>query len=56
VFLCGTAAKVAMVSKVENYKIPHVPGPITTKIKEELTAITQGQRAEYRDWITTVKF
>jgi branched-chain amino acid aminotransferase len=56
VFLCGTAAKVSMVSRVENYKIPHAPGPITSKIKEELTAITQGQRDEYRDWITTVKF
>ncbi len=56
VFLCGTAAKVSMVSRVENYQMPHAPGEVTTKIKDAMTAITQGKHDSYKDWVRTVTF
>lgn len=42
VFLCGTAAKITPVKKIENYQLP-ISRPITEKIKEQLTAITENR-------------
>ncbi|WP_066118285.1 branched-chain amino acid transaminase [Geminocystis sp. NIES-3709] len=53
VFLCGTAAKVTPVKRVENYYLPQEKN-ITLKIKEKLTAITENREPEYRDWITVI--
>ncbi|AUC60871.1 branched-chain amino acid aminotransferase IlvE [Cyanobacterium sp. HL-69] len=52
-FLCGTAAKVTPVKRVENYHLAK-ERPITTKIKETLTAITENRDSNYQDWITTI--
>ncbi|WP_017293228.1 branched-chain amino acid transaminase [Geminocystis herdmanii] len=53
VFLCGTAAKVTPVKRVENYHLPQEKN-ITLKIKEKLTAITENRDTEYKDWITVI--
>jgi branched-chain amino acid aminotransferase len=55
VFLCGTAAKVTPVKKVENYNLPKEK-PITNKIKEKLAAITENRDPDYQDWITVIDF
>lgn len=52
-FLCGTAAKVTPVKRVENYHLPQ-ERPITNKIKETLTAITENRNSNYQDWITVI--
>jgi branched-chain amino acid aminotransferase len=56
VFLCGTAAKVSPVSRVENYQVPQAPGTISQHIAKELTAISEGRHESYADWITAVPF
>lgn len=53
VFLCGTAAKIAPVQQIENYRLPN-DRPITEKLNAELTAITKKQNLSYQDWIDTV--
>lgn len=52
-FLCGTAAKVTPVKRVENYYLPQ-DRPITNKIRETLTAITENRDSDYQDWITVI--
>lgn len=53
VFLCGTAAKIAPVKRVENYELPD-KRPITTLLREKLVAITENRDEKYRDWIFPV--
>ncbi len=53
VFLCGTAAKITPVKRIENYKLPQ-NRPITEKLKEKLTAITENREPNYRDWVDTI--
>lgn len=53
VFLCGTAAKIVPVNRVENYKLS-TDRPITEKLKEKLTAITENREPEYQDWVYTI--
>jgi len=53
VFLCGTAAKVTPIKKIENYTLPQAK-PITNQLKEKLTAITENRNANYQDWITVI--
>jgi branched-chain amino acid aminotransferase len=50
VFLCGTAAKVAPVKRIENYELPK-QRPITTQLREILTAVTENRHEKYRDWV-----
>ena len=50
VFLCGTAAKIAPVKRIENYELSS-DRPITTKLREKLTAITENREEKYRDWV-----
>lgn len=53
VFLCGTAAKLAPVKRIEHYELPQ-ERPITTLLREKLIAITENRDANYRDWIFPV--
>jgi branched-chain amino acid aminotransferase len=50
VFLSGTAAKVTPVKRVENYELPKVR-PITEKLRDKLTAITQNLDTEFSEWV-----
>ena len=54
VFLSGTAAKVTPVRQVETYKLSS-DRPITTKLREKLTSITEGRDEEYQDWVFSVE-
>jgi branched-chain amino acid aminotransferase len=53
VFLSGTAAKVTPVKRIENYLLPP-SRPITEKIREKLTAITENRDPQYQDWVYTI--
>ena len=53
VFLCGTAAKITPVKRIENYHLPP-DKPITNQIRAKLTAITENRDHDYQDWITTI--
>lgn len=53
VFLCGTAAKIAPVKRIENYEMPGEK-PITLALREKLIAITENRASDYCDWIYTV--
>lgn len=53
VFLCGTAAKITPVKRVENYHLP-ADKKITMKLKEKLTEITENRDPIYKDWITVI--
>jgi branched-chain amino acid aminotransferase len=53
VFLSGTAAKVSPVSRIENYTLP-ADRPITLKLREKLTAITENRAPDYQDWVFSV--
>ncbi|ANV90863.1 branched-chain amino acid transaminase [Picosynechococcus sp. PCC 8807] len=50
VFLSGTAAKVTPVKRIENYTLP-TERPITEKLREKLTAITENRDPEFADWV-----
>lgn len=53
VFLCGTAAKVTPVKRIENYELS--PNrPITEKLKEKFVAITENREPNYRDWVDVI--
>jgi branched-chain amino acid aminotransferase len=50
VFLSGTAARITPVSRIENYPFsPH--RPITEKLRDRLTAITENRDPQYKDWV-----
>jgi branched-chain amino acid aminotransferase len=53
VFLTGTAAKMAPVRQIENYKLPN-DRPITEKIRQKLTAIVENRSPDYKDWVTVI--
>jgi len=53
VFLCGTAAKVTPVKRIENYHLPEAK-TITHKIKKTLSAITENRDTNYQDWVTVI--
>ena len=53
VFLSGTAAKVTPVKQVETYKLS-TNRPITEKIKDKLTAITQNKEPKYQYWVYAI--
>ena len=53
VFFSGTAAKVTPVKQIESYYLS--PNrPITEKIKQKLTAITENKESKYQDWVYTI--
>jgi branched-chain amino acid aminotransferase len=53
VFLCGTAAKITPVKRIENYHLP-VDKPLTTQLKEKITAITENRDPDYQDWVEII--
>lgn len=53
VFLSGTAAKVTPVKRVEAYGLSQ-HRPITEKIKEKLSAITENRDEQYKDWVSVI--
>lgn len=53
VFLSGTAAKVTPIKQIENYTLP-TERPVTTKIRETITAITENRDPEFADWVYTI--
>ena len=53
VFLSGTAAKITPVRQVETYLTP-AQRPITTQLREKLTAITEGRDPAYDHWVFRV--
>ena len=50
VFLSGTAAKITPVKRIENYHLS-ASRPVTDKLKEQLTAITENRNDKYQDWV-----
>lgn len=55
VFLCGTAARITPVKRVESTDIS-LDGPITKKLKTALTAISQGENQQYDSWNTRISY
>jgi branched-chain amino acid aminotransferase len=53
VFLSGTAAKITPVKQIENYRLS-THRPITDRLRDALTAITENRDPAYKDWITVV--
>ncbi|HEY9659042.1 MAG TPA: branched-chain amino acid transaminase [Allocoleopsis sp.] len=53
VFLSGTAAKITPVRRIENYELSS-DRPITDKLREKLTAITENRDPAYQDWVYVV--
>jgi len=53
VFLSGTAAKITPVRRVESYELSS-DRPITHKLREKLSAITENRDADYKDWVSAV--
>jgi branched-chain amino acid aminotransferase len=53
VFLSGTAAKITPVKKIEGYTFSQ-NRPITEKLKEKLTAITENREPNYQDWVFAI--
>lgn len=54
VFLCGSAARVTPVNKVESTTLPQEK-PLSTKIGQLLKEISQGTSSQYSQWITKIK-
>ncbi|MGK7876608.1 MAG: branched-chain amino acid transaminase [Xenococcaceae cyanobacterium] len=53
VFLSGTAAKITPVKRIETYQLPE-SRPITEKLREKLTAITENREPNYQDWVYVI--
>jgi branched-chain amino acid aminotransferase len=53
VFLCGTAAKITPVKQIENYELPN-SRPVTEKLMEKMTAITENRDFQYSDWVDII--
>ena len=53
IFLCGTAAQITPVLSVENYVLPSRQ-PITTRLKQQLRAVMEGQESRYAHWVNPI--
>lgn len=53
VFLSGTAAKITPVKQVETYHLPK-ERPVTDRLREKLTAITENRDPQYKDWVFSI--
>ena len=53
VFLSGTAAKITPVRKIETYELSS-HRPITEKLRDKLSTITEDRDPDYRDWVCRV--
>lgn len=52
-FLSGTAARITPISRVENYSFPKAR-PITEKLRDKLSAITENRDSDHKDWVFVV--
>lgn len=55
VFLCGTAARIAPVQRIESYDLPY-DRPITEKLQTTLAEIVKNRDPAYRDWVDVISF
>lgn len=53
VFLSGTAAKITPVKRIETYHLSK-ERPVTDRLREQVTAITENRDPNYKDWVFTV--
>ncbi len=53
VFLSGTAAKITPVKRIESYQLSS-HRPITEKLKQKLTAITENKEPNYQHWVYAI--
>ncbi len=53
VFLCGTAARIAPVKRIESYQLP-TERPIADKLRAKLTAITEKRDPQYQEWVDSI--
>ena len=53
VFLCGTAAQITPITRIENYTLPD-DRPMTTRLRDRLQAAMEGRDSKYRHWITKI--
>ncbi|TAE37703.1 MAG: branched-chain amino acid transaminase [Oscillatoriales cyanobacterium] len=53
IFLCGTAAKITPINRVENYQLPK-NRPITEKILDKLTGIIENRDSKYKEWVFAI--
>ena len=54
VFLTGTAARVTPIRRIETTDLSG-PRPIMERLRDRLTAITEGADSEYEHWITRIR-
>ena len=54
VFLSGTAARVTPVRRIENTELP-THRPIMERLRERLTAITEGRDPSYDHWVSRIR-
>jgi branched-chain amino acid aminotransferase len=52
-FLCGTAAKIAPIRQIENYRLPN-DRPVTEQLRQTLQAIVQKRDPLYWEWVDTI--
>ncbi|KGF72959.1 branched-chain amino acid aminotransferase [Neosynechococcus sphagnicola sy1] len=52
-FLCGTAAKVVPIQRVESYELPQ-QRPLTELLRSKLAAITENREPAYQSWVNVV--
>jgi branched-chain amino acid aminotransferase len=53
IFLCGTAAKVTPINRVENYQLPE-NRPITEKVLHKITEIIENRDSNYQEWVFAI--
>jgi branched-chain amino acid aminotransferase len=53
VFLTGTAARIAPVTSIEQYKLPD-EHPVATKLVTALNAILNQEDSKHADWVTSI--
>ena len=53
-FYCGTLSEVVPIAEVDDHKIERAPGPVTSKLREELMKIVQGRNPKYSGWLDYV--
>jgi len=54
VFLSGTAARVTPVRRIETTELS-AERPIMERLRDRLTAITEGRDPQYEHWVTRVR-
>jgi branched-chain amino acid aminotransferase len=53
-FLSGTAARVTPIRRLESTDLPN-RRPVMEKLRDRLTAITEGRDPVYEHWVTRIR-